>query len=203
MTPNRLTYSHLRRRFEALGYPFYDTGDYNLNIVGIRTPDMRSNLFNDWIVVAFRQFDHELLFVFDATTDPGLYWRQHPINVAGTAILKPGHHKGMFRIGQHKGRYTALVQHASVPVYRDNDGNAVLDAYRGIPVEIGQYGINLHRASNEYSEGDEVGKWSAGCQVIARSSDFDLFMAICHRAAREWGPIFSYTLLEEGELWGV
>jgi len=200
MQGSRLEYQALKRANNALGYPFYDDGDYDLNIVGIRTDDNRSGLFNDWICLAFRQNDHEQLLVFSGTTDPGIYWRKNPMNVKGTAILKTGHYPAMYRLGKHRGKYPALVQDSPCTVYRDANHDALLDGRPGIPQERGHFGINLHRATAD-GMSNEVGKWSAGCQVIADSADFNLFMEVCRRAAVRWGDRFSYTLLSETQLW--
>lgn len=197
---NGLDYRHLQRAVEGKGYAFFDKGDYNLNIVGFRTEDDRSNLFNDWICLAFRQNDIPHLFVFAATTDPGVYWRKHPMNVDGTAILKPGQYPGAFHIGKHQGKYEALVQRGPMTVYRDNDKDDQLDTGPGVQEQTGLFGINLHRASMMNAPG-EIGKWSAGCQVIADGADFDLFMAIARRAARDWPAKFTYTLLDERDVW--
>lgn len=200
MTFPRLDYKNLRRTLRELDYPFFDDGDYNLNIIGIRTEDSRANLFNDWICLAFRQNGHEQLLVFSATTDPGIYWRKHPMNVEGTAILKAGHYPGMFSLGMHQGKYLALRQSAPCTVYRDANQDANLDTGPGLEQETGMFGINLHRATSKGAS-EQVDRWSAGCQVIACSSDFDLFLEICKRGAKEFGARFSYTLLNEYQVW--
>lgn len=202
MNLKQLDYRRLKKVFDALGYQFYDAGDYNMNIIGIRTDDQRSNLFNDWICLAFRQNDHEQLMVFDATTDPGTYWRKHPMNINGTAILKPGQYAGSHRTGLHQGNYLALVQDSPMTVYRDNNGDDKLDTGSDIAIESGHFGINIHRAS-AHGITENVGRWSAGCQVISRNVDFNLFMALITRAATEWGNRFSYTLLTEPQLWNA
>ena len=193
-----LSYALLKKRNGALGYPFYDNGDYNLNIIGIRTDDARTNLFNDWMCLAFRQNDHEQLMVFACTTDPGTYWLKHPMNVDGTAVLKPGHYPLMFKLGMHRGKYLALVQAGPCTVWRDNNQDKKIDTDG--ETQSGSFGINLHRASPNGAS-SQVDKWSAGCQVIADSGDFDLFMEICKRGGRAFGK-FSYTLMTEQQLWG-
>lgn len=193
-----LSYALLKKRNEALGYPFYDIGDYNLNIIGIRTDDARTNLFNDWMCLAFRQNDHEQLLVFACTTDPGNYWLKHPMNVDGTAVLKPGHYRSMFKLGMHRGKYLALTQVGDCTVYRDNNQDKTINTDG--ESQYGSFGINIHRASPSGTS-TQVDKWSAGCQVIADSGDFDVFMEICKRGGRAFGK-FSYTLLTEQQLWG-
>jgi hypothetical protein len=194
------TYGTLRRALARLGFAFFDDGDYNLNLVGLRTDDLRSELFNDWLLVAYRQNGHEQLWGFPMTTDPGTYWRQHPMNVKGTAILAPGQYPGCWTIGRHQDRYPALVQSGTMIVYRDNNLDTVLDV--DSPRDPGLHGINLHRAGRLTDARSPVGKWSAGCQVIPDTEDFALLMSLIERAAAAWGPRFTYTLLTERQLWG-
>lgn len=193
-----LTYANLQAAVTAMGYAFFDRGDYNLNLIGIRTDDNRSELFNDWLVVAFRQNDHEQLWLFPMTTDPGTYWRKHPMNAKGTAILAPGQYRGCWELGLHKGEYEALVQRGPMTVWRDNDRNATLDLG---PADDGHHGINLHKAGRLTDTDSKVGRWSAGCQVLPRTDDFALLMSLVKQAAKRYGPRFTYTLLTEAEAW--
>lgn len=194
---NNLTLAQLKKAMAAKGYPWFSTGEYNLNLIGIRSKDLDANTFNDLICVAFHQAGNEILFQFPGTTDPGVYYRESPINVDGTAILKPGHWQGMWQVGMHQGKYRALVQRRPVTVYRDNDGNRQLNP--GGNEQTGLFGINLHRASESVTS-TQVDRWSAGCQVLSMPQDFALVMALVDRALVRWGNSFSYTLLEEADL---
>ena len=196
-----LTYTRLRDACQRQGYPFFDAGDFNLNIIGLRTNDNRGELFNDWLFVAFRQNDHEQLLAFQITTDPGTYWLEHPMNVKGTAIVKPGHYPKLWSLGRHKNQYPALVQTGQITVYRDNDKNDTLDMTPGTE-QKGHYGINLHRAGRLTDARSKIGRWSAGCQVFQSGADFELFLAIVRRAGISWGDQYSYSLLTESQLWG-
>ena len=61
-----------------LGYRWFD-GEYDLNIVGVRSSDLQSNTFNDWLTVCHKRASGVWAFYgFQATTDPGTYWRAHP-----------------------------------------------------------------------------------------------------------------------------
>ncbi|WP_027859239.1 hypothetical protein [Marinobacterium jannaschii] len=196
MNPRDITIDKLRRSLDGLGHKFFEAGDYNLNLIGIRSSDTDANSFNDLICLAFKQQGHWNLFAFAATTDPGVFWRMSPMNQAGTAVLVLGQHKGAFTLGQHKG-YDALTQARSLPVYRDDDCDADVDVTGTI--DNGWHGINLHRASPHHTS-KQVDRWSAGCQVLADPDEFAMLISICDRAAREWGPKFTYTLIEEGDL---
>ena len=66
----------------------------------------------------------------------------------------------------------------------------------------GYFGINVHRAHSS-RELDNVGKYSAGCQVFRRSEDLDRLLVLCKKQIQEhpnWKQQFSYTLLEESEI---
>ncbi|WKD48339.1 hypothetical protein [Microbulbifer spongiae] len=190
-------YAQLQTAIDRKGYRFFQQGDFNLNLIGIRSADTRANRFNDHLAVAWRFGGAPHCLVFAATTDPGSYWRQHPVQVNGTAILVPGQYAGLWQLGLHRGQYRALVQRAPARVYRDNNRDRVLD-FDG-SIEGGLFGINCHRASASHTS-QQVDRWSAGCQVLANPLDFALLMALCERAAPHWGSQFTYTLLEASDL---
>jgi len=191
------TFEALKRAYQAANYRWFDEGDYNLNLVGIRSNDNRSNLFNDWFGVAFYTRGEPHLFWFEATTDPGVYWREQPAHVEGAAIVVPGQYPGLWKLGHHQGKYDALVQSAPVRVYRDNDRDRNLDV--DSPIKIGHYGINCHRA-RAYGVSRQVDRWSAGCQVLASAVDFALLMNLCRQARNRYGNGFTYTLFDESQL---
>lgn len=191
-----LTNNQIFDKLEDIGLPLFtnDSKNYNLNLIGVRTLDDASNKFNDLMIVMWYYGGEWNRLNFNITTDAGVYYRENPMNVNGTAILKEGHHKGLWTIGKHRGQYEALVQLGVAEVYRDNNKDDVLDFDCG--TQTGVFGINCHRA-NQNATSTNVDKWSAGCQVFANPKDFGLFMDICNRGAENWGNKFSYTLLLE------
>lgn len=173
---------------------FEDGRGYDLNLVGIRTASIEENLFNDWLMLFYRYQDAWTYCAFPCTTDPGTYYRLNPLNVKGTAVLKPGQYRGAYMIGRHRG-YKALQQKGPVTVYRDANRDTKLDT-EGMEQETGVFAINIHRA-NAYRTSTEVGKWSAGCQVLQDPTHFAMLLQLCDKAAEIHGNSFSYTLLEE------
>lgn len=178
-----------------IGFQKIEFFDFNLNILGIRSSDHTPNRFNDQIIVFWKYAGNWTLKQYKATTDPGLYYLEHPLNSHGTAILKPGQYRGAYKIGLHRGKYKALTQKGPVTVIRDFDRDGNLDFHSGRE-QSGLFGINIHR-SNANGESTLVDRWSAGCQVFANSNDFAEFMKICTKASLEWGNGFSYSLLAE------
>ena len=181
---------------EAAGHVVFTRGEYNLNIVAIRTPDDHSNTFNDRICVVYKDEDGWNTRTWAGTCDPGKYYRQNPMNIRGCAQLVPGQYRGSHRIGTHKG-YPALVQTGSkVSVWRDNDRDSTLDNGPGVPIETGFFGINIHRSSATSSE--RVDRWSGGCVVFKTADpDFATFMALCRKSAELYGNRFTLTLIED------
>ncbi|HCT51682.1 MAG TPA: hypothetical protein DF712_04405 [Balneola sp.] len=197
-----LTPKNIKSYFAAKDYKFFDTPNkrLNLNIIGVRRDNQGSNTFDDFLLVMYRE---EELFVnkrYQVTTDPGKHWLKNPINPKGTAILAPGQYRGAWQLGKHQGKYEALVQRKPVKVYRDNNKDDIID-YNNITtlVDEGYFGINIHR-SNPYDQSYLVNKWSAGCQVFKKVSDYDEVIKLCEESAKIYGNSFTYTLIDEKDL---
>lgn len=184
---------------DGVPYAVFESGLFNLNIIGIRTKDDRSNEFNDRICVCYRDEQGWVTRTFAATTDPGVYWREHPMNRSGTAIMKCGQYRGSHKLGLHRGLYTALVQTgARVSFWRDADRDEVLTMIPGETAESsGFVGLNIHRASSREGGSTTVDRWSAGCQVFGDPGEFDLFIRLCRTSADLYGSRFTYTLIDD------
>lgn len=184
----------IRNVFKKKGYEFFEKGQYNLNIVGIRSAKREAGSFEDFIAIIYQDnFDFWRCDYYSATTDAGTYWLAHPMNAKGTALLVPGQYKGAYRKGLHKGQYEALVQSSPVKVYRDNNEDFITD-YDPSSIEEGLFGINIHR-TNPIFESELNTRWSAGCQVFKNPHDFDAFMDVVEKAIKNYGNKFTYTLL--------
>lgn len=169
---------------------------YDLNLFGIRTKNTDANEFNDWVGVMYLESGVWNTFAFPATTDPGTYWRMHPLNVSGVAAVKPAQYRGSHKVGVHKG-YPALQQRAPVVVYRDPDRDRLLEMDDS-NTEQGMFGINIHRASSHHPS-ERVDKWSAGCQVLQDPIQFEFLMELARKASSIHGNSFTYTLLTEAD----
>jgi hypothetical protein len=188
---------NLRIALRQKGYKVFedDSKPFNLNLVGIRTKDETSNSFNDWMVIFWKYAGNWSQMIFPITTDPGLYWRENPMNIKGTAVLKEGQYRGMWKIGKHQGKYEALRQVKPCTVLRDANKDGKID-FTG-EEDTGLFGINHHRAG---SHSTRVDKWSAGCQVQPNRVLYDIEMALFKAGAKEWGNSFTYTLIHERDL---
>ena len=183
------------------GYAFFDgRKPYNLNIIGIRSSEKFSNLFDDAIVVIYRDKGREwVVDMYEATTDPGKTSLTDPLNKNGCAILVPDQYRGVYKLDMHGGKYLALCHRlGEVKVYRDDDRDKNYDLDEST-IEEGYFGINIHRGKRS-GDTKYVNSWSAGCQVFKNSKDFYEFMDTCQVSADRFKNSFTYTLLNEEDL---
>jgi hypothetical protein len=186
---------------KAKDYMWFENGNYNLNIVGVRnssTGDQITNKFDDLITVSYMIEGMWHFHQYQATTDPGKHWVENLLNSDGVAILVPGQYRGSHHIGLHQGKYKALRQKNPVKVYRDNNLDGEYDKLEE-NIKEGLFGINIHRASASGTS-TQIDKWSAGCQVIASNQDFAEFMELATRSSSAWGNSFTYTLIESQDI---
>jgi len=196
------------QHMQSLGYAVF-TGDYNLNLFGIRATSRSADSYDDFIGCAYQVGGLWQVEYWPATTDPGAYYlstASEGFKVDGTAILVPGQYRGAYEVGPHGStRYMALVQSgAPVKVYRDGNRDLVLDTDCSSEIEAGWLGINIHASSMQpYDEVKDksnysVGKWSGGCQVHATTTGFIRMMYLAQKQIEVTGyTTFSYTLLNQ------
>jgi hypothetical protein len=196
----KITFTSVYNALKRSGYKVFeiDTKPFNLNIIGIRNDNRIPNSFDDFIVVIWKNKGQWSFNIHEATTDPGLYYLNHPLNPTGTAILKEGQYLDCYQLGLHQGKYKALVELLPLTVIRDFDKDNYLSFNSGRE-ETGLFGINIHRA-NLTGKTINVNQWSAGCQVFADSIQFQKFISICEKAEKYWGKLFTYTLINLNDL---
>jgi hypothetical protein len=177
----------LRATMAAKKYAFFENGEYNINIIGIRnsaTGNKVTNAFDDKLVVAYKLDGAWIVKEYPITTDNG----------GGTARLVCNQYRGSHAIGLHQGKYEALKQCGPVTVYRDYSKDGI---YQTDKTETGVFGINIHKAGVDSARVDD---WSHGCQVFKRVADFNEFMLLAKKAATFHGNRFTYTLIESKDL---
>jgi hypothetical protein len=186
------------------GYKYFtsDKG-FDVNIVGIRNSDTHgkvTNKFDDTLTLSYKDLNGNWIYnEYKATTDPGSHWEKNLLNKDGVAILKPGQYRGSHKLGLHQGKYEALRQKSPVKVYRDNNKDGDYDLIEE-NVQEGVFGINIHKAGGRVDGSTQIDKWSAGCQVFSKESDFNEFMDVCRKASDIWGNSFTYTLIESKDI---
>jgi len=200
----RYSREQIKRTLDTKGHKYFENGDYNVNIVGIRNSDTAgkvTNRFDDTITVSYKVNGEWQYHEFDCTTDPGSHYMDAPIvESKGTAILKEGQYPKSHKIRKHQGRYEALGQQNPVTVYRDNNRDDIYNL-NSENLDTGLFGINIHRATKYAGKkSTQVDKWSAGCQVIASNDDWTKFMKIMRKARDTWSNNFTYTLVNSNDI---
>lgn len=186
---------------EERGYSL-DRGIGEVNIIGIEgmnpdsTPNQDApNVFNDLMgCLVFENGQPKFKCLYVATTEPGRYYTiKRVLNAKGAARLELGQQR-CWQIGHHNGQYEALVQ-TGAPVKVRRDGNKDFSR-EGDVLDTGYFGINIHHGGN--NPVNDIGRYSAGCQVIRSTRDFTEFMQIVKSDPR-WQSndryVFKYTLL--------
>lgn len=187
--------------FAKKGYTYFKNGNYNLNIIGVRSNQGNkvTNKYDDYLVVIYNTDIGWKRQIYTITTEPGLKLMKTPSNSKGTAILAPGQYRGAYKIDKHSGKYDALCQrNKTVKVYRDNNRDEVYD-YKPETIDTGMFGINIHR-SNEFWTRTTVDGYSAGCQVFNDPKEFTSFMNLVKKSAKLYGNCFTYTLITEDDI---
>jgi len=194
--------SYTREQIEAAvkskGYKYFENGEYNANVIGIRNSapgNKVTNVFDDWLTLSFKVNGVWQFYIWSATTDPGKAPMLKGNNGTGTARVVPGQYPGSHMIRLHQGKYQALGQKGNISVYRD--ANKDLEYNTDKITTASNYGINIHKAGQDSTW---VDGWSEGCQVFKRVKDFDVFMALCKKAATLHTNSFTYTLIESKDI---
>lgn len=148
-------------------------------LLGVRGFFGHSNTYGTYDDALFLKVRNEII-PFNFNTDPVRHRAGHGSSESshGMATLKPGVWK--YKLGMHRSSYEALVQAASVTVYRDADKSeptSLVHLVDNYPVyeETGDFGIHIHHG------GDSTVS-SIGCQTIPPGSQWDEFI---HRLKKE------------------
>jgi hypothetical protein len=178
-------------------YLWFDKGDYNLNIIGVRnssTNNRVTNSFDDLITLSYKINGNWNFHSWEATTEPGLTGVMEFENIKGVSILVPNQYRGAYAEGLHKNQYEALVQIKTLKVWRDKNKDMIYDHD---VIDNGIFGINIHHAG---TDSIIINNWSYGCQVFKKLNDFLAFMKIIEKAKEIYGNSFTYTLIESSDI---
>lgn len=198
----KLDYDFIRSMYAAKAYRFYDSGAYNINIFGIRNKDISVvNEFNDLIGVAYLdEFLNKQCLVFQGTTKPGLTYLKDKLgNAEGTAILCEGQYPKCWIIGKHnigkEYEHEAYVQAGPgvFKTWRDKNSDGKFD-FSG-PIYTDVQGLNGHTTRD--FDINNVGGFSAACQVVQDDKEHSVWLAVGKRSAELYVNMFTYTLFRQ------
>ena len=139
-----------------LGHKYFESGSYNMNVIGIRNSDPGkkvTNVFDDWMTLSYKDDKGTWQFhKWACTTDPGTKAMKEFHNAGGVARVVPGQYPASHAVGLHQGKYKALKQCGPVKVYRDWDKDMVYDETK---TETGIFGINIHHAGADSASNNQ------------------------------------------------
>ena len=171
---------------------------FDATLGGIRTKDNSSNKFNDYLFMSMFTGNGGITSVIiEGTTDAGLYYRENPMNIDGTAIIQHGvQHRGAYtymKVGGHRGQ-EAFRQTGNMAYWRDANRDEYLDFDGEVRHAI--YNTNLHDMG---TLGNNVNKWSAGCGGSVEENMELLYMIARIQIEHNNGNKFSFALLHENQ----
>jgi len=187
----------------------WKTGDKELNLIGIRSwqngqaGSAEGNKYNDTIYAVRLNNGKPEIYAFNGTVDAGIdpggtgYGYTDPATGQhGFSHLADGYYPdGTFatRGGGKWGVETSLGQNADVRINADfNNDGVIQDNERINKTEGAGWGIFFHPGGS----GENVGSWSAGCQVI-RPDQYPQFMQLVKENPDN---TFGYTLVDSKNL---
>lgn len=205
---------------EKHGYTvFKDIGEVNIvyiegaNLDGTMNDD-KPNRFNDFrCTITFLRSENTddwinhinkpvISGIWEATTEPGKYWEEHPLSPKGAARIKFGQYSA-WQVGIHNASkpsgHEALVQTGGkVTVCRDlNEDNI----RTGDEEDTGFFGINQHHGYN--MSVDNVNNASAGCLVGRTIDGHKQFMEIVKadpRYKKDHKFVFTATVMDAKDI---
>lgn len=149
-------------RVAELFEPYSEVDHCPVKLIGVRGIENEDNYLGVYDDAIFRVI-HKDITRWEASTDPGRYWLQNPLNPKGCAKLREG--LWWYEFGQHRG-HAALIQSTVFEVERlSPDGKINC-------LDKGRFGINLH-SGGPGDEAEDIGRWSAGCQIIKTPTPWD------------------------------
>lgn len=185
------------------GYEFFDLpGTYNIiyvegmDVDGNKNSD-EPNQFNDIRLIL--SHDARQVGCWSATTEPGRFYTENPMNPKGAARIAFGQYKAWI-VGIHGNSepHKALTQAAPVKVFRDKNKDGLRS---GDLLEEGLFGINQHWGYD--LPVDDQGKASAGCLVgRSRKGHKEFMNIVCSdiRYQRDNNFLFSTIIIPADKL---
>jgi lysozyme family protein len=186
----------IRRTMLVLSYPWFD--DQNVVSVEGMDPDgtpnnNRPNAFDD-IKMVVDGSGKIIGGPWEATTQPGVYWTEHPMADGGAFIIAKGP-QCCWELGDYHG--PAWRQKENSVIYGTRDPNATYKR-QGPPVKHGYIGVHHHRGYDLPRA--NISNAAAGCQVIRLNEKQLEFVNLTKQSARFMKDGLTATVLEAKDI---
>ena len=150
----KLIAENLKAVMDKKDYVFFEEGTFNVNIVGIRSKEKKSNIFDDTMLLVYKNKKKEWEVQSSViTTDQGEKYLVDPISTKGAAILVPNQYRGVYCVDIHARNNSRFAHEAlckrngKLQVWRDNNKDNILD-HNPESIDEGWFGINIHRSKS-------------------------------------------------------
>lgn len=203
-------YEMIKKSIERLGYKWWESGDYDLNIIWVRMSDIVSNMMGDYCLICYKVKDVENVLTVKANTLPGLYGGLYnPITtiegITGTAIVQPQQVLGAYQFidkgindSWNPFESSFFLPIKSIKIWRDNDKDAEIDYMQSEDASPSD-GICWHFQEEPISSVDSK-PWSVGCLGWVKNDLKNILYPIFQRATERWGINYSLTLIINDDL---
>lgn len=195
-----MTIDNIKKAMLNKGYKFFNKGDYNLNIIFVRTDNVITNYFTDKLYLIYNKDGKEVIREYPATTKPGIKGSiDSPVTVdgiTGTACIVPNQYESAFKFIDS---YTEFSEYpyfrliGRLDYYRDGNKDLVLNTDKVIKSK--NYKTHFHRMSNKGVTGKPINNWSLGC-IGVEEPYMAAIIPIIREAVKRYGDIFTVTILE-------
>ena len=202
------TFDEVRNLVKNNGYMFFESGDYNVNHIWIRTSENITNYFTDEYYALYFVGGKPQILALSCTTKPGIKCSiDSPITykgVTGTAIIIPGQYRSSWKFID--GDYASVVnpinpfaipyfkQIKGINYWRDGDKDLVIDEVQEQDNEL--FGTNWHAMSNKNVAGSPINNWSKGCMGW-EWKNYVQVVDLMRVAVKKWGNVFTGTIIQE------
>lgn len=194
------TYDSVKKTVLSKNYKWFE-GEMNLNFVWERTSDNITNLFTDFLHIAYTQNKINKILSLPATTKPGLRGSiDSPITyegITGTAIIIPGQYLSAWEFHDTNtefSQYPYFRQVKPINYWRDGDKDLIVDHVQQQNNKI--FNTHWHRMSNNSTYGSgEVNNWSLGCMGCPEPIWYAV-LPLVRESVKLYGKTFTGTILE-------
>jgi hypothetical protein len=193
-------YDLIKKTILKKWYKWFD-GEMNLNFVWERTSDVITNLFTDFLHVAYTQNGTNKLITLPATTKPGIKGAiDSPITyegVTGTAVIIPDQYVSSWEFHDTTtefSEYPYFRQVKGIKYWRDGDKDLIVDHIQEQDNKI--FNTHWHRMSNIGTYGSGfVNNWSLGCMGCPEPIWYAI-LPLVRESIKVYGKTFTGTVIE-------
>ena len=190
-----MTIEELKALYKKKNYPFFENGDWNINLFGIRSKNRIAGEFDDIIGFALKIKGEWYVKTYQGTVDCGAYFMKNLMHPDGAAFMVPGFYRGLWRLGNFKGT-KALLQVRPVKYYRDKNLDNIMDLNPAM-ISEGLIGLLNHEHFQKGDNAEHIYNSSAACWVTKSRKDHQDLIYFVEQSVKVFPGDVSVALFDE------